>query len=63
MVIPVTHIKKLIISKCVLIKEYQNQLREFYYKNIHLVSMSSFNYNEGIKGVFFESQDCSLVTL
>ena len=45
----VTHVKKLVIPKFVLIEEYQNQLREFYCKNNYLVSMPSFNDNEGIK--------------
>ena len=48
--------KKLVISKCILIGEYQNQLREFYYKNNYLVSMPSFNDKEGIKGILLNQK-------
>ena len=49
--LPLTMSKKLVISRCILIEEYQNQLREFYCKNNELVSMPSFSDNEVIKGV------------
>ena len=44
--------EKLVISKCVLIQEYQNQLRDFYYKNnYYLVFIPGFSDYERIKGI------------
>ena len=44
--------EKLVISKCVLIQEYQNQLRDFCYKNnYYLVFIPGFSDYERIKGI------------